>query len=276
MLIVRMRHAIKGLLARALLRRGILLVERPQYDAIVQFSKSLIENVQRRSDGTGDVDSIVFSKDRAMQVHAFLRSFEERAGNRGPMTVLFRCSDERHKASYSELRRLFSGRGVTFVEETDFRAQLIALCEESSSRAILFFVDDMILTHDVDYDAIRSVVPSTHVLALSRGRDLTYSVVLQRSVRPPAVLGSVSGFDCFRWDESSEYSDWTHPRGVARYMFAREEAIAMTRAIEFRTPNSLEAGMQLLLPALHDPIRALRRGRSLRLRARKHSPSRRP
>jgi hypothetical protein len=225
--------------------RGKVVCSREQYDTMVKFITFLLE----KNDTSGsDVDSIVFSKDRAMQLHAFLGSYVDNVRNRGRLTVLYKATDTRHARSYDELKDLFTGEEIVFCEESDFRSQLIELCDQSPVEKIIFYVDDMLFTNTLDYDSVREIDTSRYILSLSRGKDFTYSVVLQKLLSLPEFFEKVHGFECFRWNHSSEISDWTFPLGVSGFMFGRDEVSAMLKSVAFKAPNSLESSMQFFVP----------------------------
>jgi hypothetical protein len=233
------------MMGKYLNRRGKIVCSEKQYDAMKKFVSELVESYTTA--GT-DVASIVFSKDRAMQLHAFLRSYSENVAHRGLMYVLYKATDDGHRKSYEELKSIFIYSEFVFIEEYDFRRQLIELCEHVAAGKILFYVDDMMFTHKLDYDTVRNIDTSRYILALTRGSDLTYSTVLQKDLSVPKFYRKVEGFESFKWNESTEISDWTFPLGVSGYMFGRSEIVAMLKAVEFKAPNSLEAGMQLFIP----------------------------
>ena len=239
------RMNLTTIIRKYLKTRGKVVCSEKQYDTMEKFIMSLLA-----ADVTAgcDVSSILFSKDRALQLHAFLGSYVDNVSNRGTMHVLFKASTKRHEQSYDELKVMFSGENVIFHAETDFRSQLVGLCEDSPAGKIMFYVDDMIFTHQLDYDAVRLVDSSRYILSLTRGKDLTYSLVYQKPLSLPAFYDKVHGFECFRWDETEEFSDWSFPLGVSGYLFGRQETLAMLKTIEFRAPNSLEAGLQNFLP----------------------------
>lgn len=240
-----MRINAPNVLKKYLEMRGKFVCSREHYDTLVAFTNALLET----NDTSGsEVDSIIFSKDRAMQLHAFLGSYVDNVRNRGSLTVLYKASDERHRRSYAELQELFTGESIVFCEECDFRTQLIQFCEESTAGKILFFVDDMLFTHALDVNSVRAIDSSRFILALSRGRDLTYSVVLQKQLSLPPFYEKVYGFECFKWNDLQEISDWTFPLGVSGFMFGRNETIAMFKSVAFKAPNSLERSIQQFVP----------------------------
>jgi hypothetical protein len=240
-----MRINMPNVLKKYLEMKGKIICSKEHLDTTVKFATSLLEaNVTSNS----EVDSIIFSKDRAMQLHAFLGSYVDNVSNRGRMDILYKASDERHKRGYDDLKHIFKREEIHFFEELDFRSQLIGLCEKSTAGKIIFYVDDMLFTHRLDYNSVRKIDSSRYILSLSRGMDLTYSVVLQKQISLPGFHGKVHGFDCFKWSEPSEFSDWTFPLGVSGFMYGRNETIAMLKSVTFKAPNTLERSLQCFLP----------------------------
>lgn len=190
------------------------------------------------------VISFVFSKDRSMQLHAFLESYFENVANYSKMIVLFKASSESHLNSYEELIKLFKDKPVTFIEEINFRDQLIQAIEESKEGKIFFYVDDMIFTHKFDYELLKDVNPFKTIVSLSRGSDLTNSTVLSKTITLPEFTNLSNGLLEFSWNNIKEHSDWSYPLGVSGYMFATKEILSIMKVISFKAPNSLENGMQ--------------------------------
>tara|TARA_R100000935_G_scaffold58815_1_gene98195 strand:- start:7799 stop:8761 length:963 start_codon:yes stop_codon:yes gene_type:complete len=188
--------------------------------------------------------SFVFSKDRAMQLHAFLESYFENVANYSTMIVLYKASDKAHLDSYEELMKLFEDKSVIFIEEKNFRDQLIEAIEKSKEGKIFFYVDDMIFTHKFDYDMLKGVNPYKTIVSLSRGRDLTKSTVLSKTINLPEFTNLDNGLLQFSWNNIKEHSDWSYPLGVSGYMFATKEILSIMKVISFKAPNSLENGMQ--------------------------------
>lgn len=195
------------------------------------------------------IASVVFSCDRAMQLEAFLRSYREKVAHPGQMYVLFRASDEGHACSYRELRQEMAASSLngrlTWVEETDFRTQLLDILEHCNCRTVALYVDDMLFLHPVDYDVLKEVDTTLYIPSICRGRDMRYSAVLGRPIDLPDLTSSpYPPLLAFRWNQYRELSDWTYPLGVSGYFYGRDELLALCRRIDFRHPNSLESAMQ--------------------------------
>ncbi|AHM61782.1 cell wall biogenesis glycosyltransferase-like protein [Flammeovirgaceae bacterium 311] len=211
------------------------------------FAINILKEVERTMDNK-EIESIVFSKDRAMQLHAFLASYIERVSNRGRMYILYKCTNQRHQKSYDQLKEGFAGEDFVFIEEKEFRKQLIDICEQSGAGKIMFYVDDMIFTHKIDYAVLGGINTAESILSLSRGKDMDFSIVLQKPLVLPPFTSEENNLERFSWNYLKEFSEWTYPLGVSGYMYGRIEVLAMLKSISFKAPNSLEISMQIYLP----------------------------
>lgn len=229
-------------------KKGFLLIDKKQYNSILHYSENLLNAYCNKRVKSDYIDSIVFSKDRAMQLFAFLKSFDEMISNKGKMTIIYKSSDERHRKSYFQLISYFDSQKYVFIEEVDFRSQLIKVCEESRESTLGLFVDDMIFLQKIDFDLINKVNPLTHIVSLSRGMDLVYSQVLNKKNILPAFKEEASGMFSYNWNSSDELNDWTYPLGVGGFFYDRIELLSIFKSIDFKAPNSLEGNMQVYLP----------------------------
>lgn len=228
-------------------RKGFVLIRKERYLQDISFDREveeacLLQPQQER------IDSIVFSKDRAMQLHAFLSSFLLQVKGEHRMYILYKASDDRHRQSYRQLERLFVESPFLFVEERDFRSQMIDLVSRSEAKSIALYVDDMVFLRPVDYTALLNLPTQKYIVALSRGKDLEESVVLQRHVELPAFVALPDGLLAFRWDSFDYLSDWTYPLGVSGYIYGKSELAHLLSQCEFKAPNSLEIAMQRYKP----------------------------
>lgn len=221
--------------------RKLGFIEKNQYESITSLYTSLLDQITRSE--PQELLSVVFSKDRAMQLHAFLRSYFLNINNPCRIIVLYKVSTEQHRRSYDDLIRIFRDENIQFIDEMDFRRQLIECIESSNANNVLFWVDDMIITRKFDFDLLKAVDTNRYIVSLTRGSDLTYSTVLLKDLTPP-VFTDKYGMKCFKWNASKIFSDWTYPLGVSGYMYGKQEIMAMLNILNFKAPNSLESSMQ--------------------------------
>ena len=227
--------------------RGYSLLRNSELEANRNYYKKVFLEFKSKSTHNR-IDSIVFSKDRAMQLHAFLRSFSEMVENPGKIIILFKTSNDFHKKSYDELKRIFSGKDFIFIEESDFRSQLIEICNNSYAKIIGLFVDDMIFVQKINYSHLLEFETLENVVSLGRGKDFDFSIVLNKPIKLPDFIPADNGYLKFKWDQVKEYSDWSYPLGVSGYFYSNSELNVMLNNINFKAPNSLENNLQYFKP----------------------------
>ena len=228
-----------------LLKRGYEITSVNTSLVFENYYKNLVGNITCTND---ELCSLVFSKDRAMQLHAFLESYFENVQHPSKVIILYKASTEAHQQAYKDVEEIFEKLPVQFIAETNFRAQLIEVVKQQTAQRILMYVDDMIFTQPFDYSLLQSINPYETIVSLSRGLDLTYSPVLLQPLELPAFTKANDGLMEFRWDDIKTFSDWSYPLGVSGYMFSKWEIVSMMEAVPFKAPNSLETALQIFMP----------------------------
>ncbi|MGI9388094.1 MAG: glycosyltransferase family 92 protein, partial [Methyloligellaceae bacterium] len=88
---------------------------------------------------------VIFSKDRACQLEALLRSMSRFLEHPHETTVLYTASDQSYQTGYDALSGSYPS--LNWVRETDFKADLIRLIREAGERGarhVMFLVDDIV------------------------------------------------------------------------------------------------------------------------------------
>ena len=110
------------------------------------------------------------------------------------------------------------------------------------------YVDDMIFTQKVNYKHILNFDTLNYVVCLGRGKELDYSVVLDKKQPLPEFKELSNYFQCFNWNYLNTHNDWTFPVGVSGNFFGRNELIVMLQNTIFKAPNTLEINLQQFKP----------------------------
>lgn len=238
-------NILKRYLRRFLDRKGYVLQRRVLYEREQQLYRDALGGTEQ---SVAPILSMVFSKDRAMQLQAFLRSYLTQVKNAGAMYVLYRASNPQCRRDYESLQASLADDGRIFwIEETDFRQQCLTLLEQAAAKAqtVAMYVDDMLFLYPVDYEVFSHFSMFTYIPSLCRGGDMTYSAVLDRPIDlPDFTPTSQADLLAFPWNQYDYLSDWTYPMGVSGYMYDGRELLAVCRRISFKNPNSLESAMQ--------------------------------
>ena len=76
-------------------------------EAFAKLYESCITRVIQS--GAYPAEGIVFSKDRALQLHALLCSYSEKVATPVPLRILYCVSTPEHQKAYDEIMEIFSG-----------------------------------------------------------------------------------------------------------------------------------------------------------------------
>lgn len=183
---------------------------------------------------------IVFSKDRAMQLHCTLRSLHLHCKDidRSSVKVIYTTSSPVHEKAYRKMAEEFPSVG--FVKERAFRDDLLSLL--TSCEYVLFLVDDNIFARDFrleDGMAALDRTPEAIGVSLRLGRNTTYCYMLDRAQRLPAFDDVAGGLLSFDWTRSEH--DFGYPLEVSSSVYRVADILPVLRGLNFTNPNTLEA-----------------------------------
>lgn len=219
---------------------------------------------------------IVFSRDRALQLDATLRSFSQHAGEDSHIVLfaLYRTKSPRHAAQYEELARYYRG-SVQFVRETAFRKQVLQILGSPSASAgrprrsflleklwppsapshlerekptdyLLFLVDDCLFVRSIRLaDAQEALESSPDALGFSfrLGQNTTRSYVLGRSQMLPSFQPVGDGILKYDWTRAD--ADFGYPLEISSSMYRSETILHLLTRLQFEDPNTLESQLSL-------------------------------
>ena len=191
------------------------------------------------------VCAVVFSKDRAMQVDAAIRSFDRHALNSAFVKhfVLYTTSNDKHSRQYDDA--IASHPNWRFVRQGEsFQKDLLSIV--SGHEYVLFLVDDTLFVSDFDLD--------TAVLALSLrkdaigfslrlGKNTTYMYNIGESENVPRMSSMGCGVHSYSWIAASDGS-FGYPIEVSSSLYRTED---LRKALDgqFSNPNYLEVALHL-------------------------------
>ncbi|MEO6719116.1 MAG: hypothetical protein ABIN67_02080 [Ferruginibacter sp.] len=199
------------------------------------------------SDLNRDISGIVFSKDRAMQLHALLSSYFYYTKNYVPLTILFTYSNEQHKRAYEILQKEFQTFPISFVTETDFSNQLKEIINNTKADRLFFMTDDGLFLRHFDMSDCLNFNPLKNIFSLRLGIDMDFCYSHNKKQTVPDFMQiEITGkkYNSWTWKKMTDSPDWIYPLSVDATIFLREEIKIIARQISFKSPNSFEAEMQ--------------------------------
>lgn len=186
--------------------------------------------------------ALVFSKDRALQLDAALRSFSACASGEIHVVVLFKATSEEHARDYAVVAR--ENPKVEFLAETDFRASVLELVEGAAW--ILFAVDDTIFVREFDVAAATQLLIADEKrigVSLRLGQNTGYCYSYDRVQRLPEFRELEGGWMEFDWTKAE--LDFGYPLEVSSSVYSGPVIRAALEGATFANPNQLEAALDV-------------------------------
>lgn len=187
------------------------------------------------------VTAIVFSKDRALQLDAFLRSFERCVWPVLNVEVLYLATTARHEAAYQDVFRRH--RCAYPRAQQDFRADVLSLVPDTG--AVVLFVDDQVFVRPWRVESIIG-------LSLRLAPHLTQCYTADTAQPIPLFMPFMP--DRFAWRWADGKGDWGYPLSLDGHVFDAGELRGWMIASDFQSPNALEAALQVFRPAFTDRL----------------------
>jgi len=192
---------------------------------------------------------IVFSKDRALQLHALLSSYFEQVSDPAPLTVLYAASSPVHQSAYMQVFKQFGVRPVEAVFEDGtlpFKEQFVGIIDRTKASRIFFLVDDILFIRPVRFSDFRDFDPRNSIPSLRLGTNLRSAYTTQQT-QPLPVFREISQ-DIIEFDWRQGHLDWGYPLSVDGHIFWTPEIRLLAKSLDYRSPNTLEAVLQQYLP----------------------------
>jgi glycosyltransferase involved in cell wall biosynthesis/SAM-dependent methyltransferase len=191
-----------------------------------------------------NITALIFSRDRATQLQAAIESFvlHCRDNDVADIVVLFKASSAVHRGEYDELKRKFPA--VTFVEETNFRQQVLSVVERC--KYVLFLVDDNIFVKPFSLrDVIAALDSEKNAIGFSLrlGKNTSYCYMLGFQQKLPAFECVREGILRYYWPGAEH--DFGYPLEVSSSVYRSDEILHLLSQVEFSNPNTLESGVNL-------------------------------
>ena len=210
------------------------------------------------------IKGIIFSKDRAMQLHGLLSSYGCRCGDADqiPVSVIYRASTPAYRQAYELLKEDFKGNlTIHWIKETDFKKNILenALGQKRrnwlerllfrpsrTDEKILFLVDDNLFVQDFHFAEVARAL-SNHRRALGfslrLGKNTNYCYPNRAGQSLPALQEDEGGILRFTWPDQE--GDFGYPLEVSSSVYRREDIEGLLQRLPYANPNRLEQGLSV-------------------------------
>jgi len=183
------------------------------------------------------IDIIIFSKDRACQLDALLRSIDIKFKIAHNTKVIYTYSNEKFRAGYDILQS--DKNQIEYYPEVSFKKDFLSLLQQCNNKLVSFMVDDILMTEDFDEEfVVNEFLNDTTVLCLSLrlGKNLNYCYALSKPMTLPTIVNR-------RWNWRSCGMDWGWAMSIDGNIFRKSDFIPYIQTISFSYPCDLEGYM---------------------------------
>lgn len=190
---------------------------------------------------------VIFSKDRACQLHACIESLKKhfKSNTEPTTTVIYKSTSPEFKKGYEKLKEAFpESDDFRWETETDFKKQTEKAVEGfpwATPQFTIFLVDDIIFvsdfsTEDRQFELVKNNSMMVGVsLRLHNGVNHCYATNEAQTV-PKFVKGIV-------WSWAESQGDWGYPMSVDGNVYNTEFIKTFVKTLNFSNPNTLEAAL---------------------------------
>jgi glycosyltransferase involved in cell wall biosynthesis/cytochrome c-type biogenesis protein CcmH/NrfG len=206
-------------------------------------NRKRIEPIQINKD-SGFI-SLIFSKDRPLQLSATLESFLRNCRDYGKCNakILWKSSTGSFSQLYGELIKEYQiHSNIKFIEETDFNNDVLKLIKDS--KYVLWIVDGNIFIREFSLEALISALNVNNDaigISLRLGKNTTYCYPQDKCQQLPKFIDLSSGLLKYKW-KFSEY-DFGYPLEVSSSIYRTSDLFPFLSNLKFRNPNELESQM---------------------------------
>ena len=190
--------------------------------------------------GHPQISSVVFSKDRPLQLDAALASLDLCVSDLGQarVAVLYKASTPFFAAQYRTVG--FDHPNLELRREADFKSDLLELV--AGSPFVLFMVDDAIFVGDASLSASMSILEKDRSclgFSFRLGRNTTYCYTMNKPQTLPDFQPEGPGFLSFNWPDMD--FDFGYPIEVSSSMYRTADLLPLLESLPYTNPNTLES-----------------------------------
>lgn len=192
---------------------------------------------------------VVFSKNRAHQVHSFLESFFLNTTGCQRVSVIYRAETKEHNDGYKIVKNAFPQ--VDFIKQkstSDFKELTLKAIAFDQEEYVIFAVDDIIVTRKVDFDEVIQFlqIHDTEGFYLRMGEHITECYSENRYTGIPPLEEVAPGI--LSWHFKEGKGDWGYPHTVDMTVYRKKDLKKIFLALPFNNPNTLEGNWACVAP----------------------------
>lgn len=177
---------------------------------------------------------VVFSKNRACQLDALLRSLRQRVPACRQVHVLWRAGSDQHRQSYQKIQDLHPG--CHWVEQNEFSSDLRNILSCLRQDAVMFCTDDGIFFEPAPA-LLKPDWGQTAGISLRLGRNSSYCHPANETYPAPGFQ-KIGNLLAWRWQKAK--GDFRVTYSLDAHIYPRKRLMEIMARFHFQNPNQLE------------------------------------
>lgn len=243
---------VKRLVNKILIKSNKQIVKLDQWDYLHTHHDLTEKLIEIYTDPTNyinnhSIECLVFSMDRALQLHALLSSLYENLSKEIAVHILYKSTTEAHEKAYQEVFQIFKNKDIRPVRQfskSDFKPKLLETLKIMKSQKMFFLVDDIIFTEKINLNEVTKYDTRNFVFSLRLGKNINYSLNHGQDESHPKFYSNILDDNqiCWRWSEGE--IDWRYTVSVDGHVLGTKEITLLAEYTDFATPTYFEANIQ--------------------------------
>lgn len=188
------------------------------------------------------INLVVWSKDRAAQLHLLFESIERFAKNTFRTSVIFTSSDSKYREGYERVMSEFSKGDFLFVDEQNWWEDTYARISTPREKYVCFSTDDTVLYRELPKRIDNIITPDVCTFSLRYGLNTTLQNYHTGEYQPSLVNYLDEG-ECVSWRFSDyhPHSNYGYPFGLDMHVFKKDLIYKLIKRQELKNTNELES-----------------------------------
>jgi hypothetical protein len=193
---------------------------------------------------TNSADLIIFSYNRPLQLESLLRSIDCHIQHLENLFVLYRSEGDAFEYAYEELKEMYP-QAIFYQQSNrprnDFKPKLLDILNYAQADYIMFAVDDIIITNNIDIKKCINALKQTNAYGfyLRLGKNITYSYTYNMPLKLPHLIPITEDIYAFTFAGNKSY--WAYPNTVDMTIYKKSDIIPFLTHANYSSPNKLES-----------------------------------
>lgn len=193
---------------------------------------------------------IIFSRDRACQLHACLESLKHhfKSEKEPTVTVIYKASNADFEVGYNKLQKSFPGNdNFLWEKETNFKQQTIKATKGfpwAKPQFTVFLVDDIIFVNDFSVTDEQFTLIKNNAMMVGVSLRLHNNVTHCYAINLPQKVPKFVKKFVWAWDKCG--GDWGYPMSIDGNVYNTDFISTFVETLNYNNPNTLEAAFDFI------------------------------